>query len=362
MPIVAEQYSHVVGVDTHARTHTYVVVETVAGRVLAQETFPTSPPGLLRARAWIERQCPLDGVLAAVEGTSTYGARLMSVLTDGDIAVVEVQAPKRGERRHGKSDAIDAEAAARTILRQEVDRLIVPRDGKARSALRVLLMSRRAMDSHRTAARNALTALVRSVSLGVDARRPLTATQVSEIAGWRARPTDDVEQRVARSEANRLAREVLVLASQLRRNEEDLRELAAALAPGLMDHCGIGPVTAAIFLTAWSHPGRVRSEAAFASLGGAAPIPASSGNMVRYRLSRQGDRQLNRALYIVARARMAVDPETRAYVERRRAEGKTEAEIRRILKRYIARQIYRELSSKFTLAPKVSSQADGAAQ
>ncbi|MDY0910730.1 IS110 family transposase [Microbacterium sp. CFBP9034] len=354
MPIVAEQYGHVVGVDTHARTHTYVIVESATGRVIGQETFSTSPPGLLHAAVWIERRCLAGGVLAAVEGTSTYGARLLEVLSEAGIPVVEVHPPKRGERRNGKSDTIDAEAAARTALRQDVEKLIIPRDGKPRSALRVMLMSRRSMDSHRTGHRNALTALLRSVDLGMDVRRPLTGKQISEIAAWRSRSTDDIDQRVARAEARRLAREILLLGAELRRNKQELRELADALAPGLMNSWGVGPVCAAIFLTAWSHPGRVRSEAAFASLGGVAPIPASSGNTIRYRLSRQGDRQLNRALYVVARARMASDPETRAYVSRRQAEGKTEAEIRRVLKRYIARQIYRELNSIPTLAPTIS--------
>lgn len=112
-----------------------------------------------------------------------------------------------------------------------------------------------------------------------------------------------------------------------------------------MDTPGIGPVTAAVFVTAYSHPGRVRHEAAFAALGGVSPIPASSGNTIRHRLNRHGDRQLNSALDTVARARLAFDPGTRAYHQRRIAEGKTPREIRRLLKRYIARQIYRQLNA-----------------
>ncbi|WP_460521514.1 transposase, partial [Humibacter antri] len=114
---------------------------------------------------------------------------------------------------------------------------------------------------------------------------------------------------------------------------------------------GVGPVTAAVFLTAYSHPGRVRDEAAFAALAGASPIPASSGNTTRYRLNRNGDRQLNSALDVVARVRLSNDPDTRAYKQRRLAEGKTAREIRRILKRYIARQIYRTLATNITITP-----------
>jgi transposase len=126
---------------------------------------------------------------------------------------------------------------------------------------------------------------------------------------------------------------------------ELVRQSPAAV---LLEKTGIGPVTAAIALTAWSHPGRVRSEAAFACLAGVNPIPASSGNTVRHRLNRGGDRRLNRALHIATITRMTHDPDTRAYVERRRAEGRTTKEIRRCLKRYLARQIYRTLNAADT--------------
>lgn len=126
------------------------------------------------------------------------------------------------------------------------------------------------------------------------------------------------------------------------------RLVQAGQAAPLLDKTGIGPVTAAICLTAWSHHGRVRSEAAFAALAGVNPIPASSGNTVRHRLNRGGDRRLNRALHIAVLSRMTHDPQTRAYVERRRAQSRTTKEIRRCLKRYLARQIYRLLNATDT--------------
>ena len=119
---------------------------------------------------------------------------------------------------------------------------------------------------------------------------------------------------------------------------------------GLLDQPGIGPVTAAIAYAAWSHPGRIRSEAAFASLAGTNPIPASSGNTVRHRINRGGDRRLNRALHMAVVTRMRMDPETRAYVDKRTTEGRTTREIRRSLKRYVARQIYRQLNAANTPA------------
>lgn len=349
MPLVAEQYSHVIGADTHARTHSYAVVETVSGRLTAQSTFPTSAAGIRRALAWIDRTAP-GPRLAAVEGTGSYGANLHAALRDAGITVTEAQPPKRAGRLHGKSDTIDAEAAARSVLGQQTELLASPRDGKTRSALRVLLAARRGMDSQRTADRNALTALLRNIDLGVDARRPLSDRRIREIAAWRSHPTDDVEQDVARAEAIRLARSVITLSSQLRSNLDLLRQHTTALAPSLLAKPGVGPFSAAVFLTAWSHPGRIRSEAAFARLAGAAPIPASSGNTIRHRLDRHGDRQLNRALDVVARSRLTTDPATKAYAARRQAEGNSIREIRRLLRRYIARQVFRELQAGYRQA------------
>ena len=291
----------------------------------------------------------LNRRLVAVEGTNSYGAGITRTLTMANVPVVEARPPKWASRAgRGKSDVIDAEAAARSVLGKDTSMLIWPRAGKLRSALRVLLTARRSMNSQRTADRNALTALVRTIDIGIDARRPLTDTQVALVAGWCIRPSDDVEQATARAVATRLARNVLTLSDRLEENMASLQRHVQELTPPLMDAPGVGPVTAAVFITVYSHPGRVRSEAA---LAGAAPIPASSGNTVRYRFSRHGDRQLNSAFEIVARARLAFDPNTRAYHQRRLAEGKTPREIRRLLKRYIARQIYRQLNTAMTATP-----------
>lgn len=348
MTIVAERYAHVIGVDTHARTHTYAILETRTGAVTATATFPTSAPGISRALAWIARRAPGDAI-AAVEGTASYGAGLTRAFDLVGIPVAEARPPKRATRAgRGKSDQIDAEAAARTVLAQDTAQLLTPRSGKIRSALRVLLVARRQIDTHRTLERNALNALARVIDLGIDARRPLTDLQIAQIASWRARASDNIEEAVARTEASRLARNIRHATTQLESNLEALRTHVQQLAPALLDVFGIGPVTAAVFITAYSHPGRVRSEAAFASLAGAAPIPASSGNTTRHRLNRHGDRALNAALDTVARVRLAADPTTRAYKERRLAEGKTPREIRRQLKRYIARQLYRKLATEMT--------------
>ena len=252
----------------------------------------------------------------------------------------------RANRGIGKSDPLDAARIAGAALPLDVAHLRHPRaDDGVRAAVRVLLASRDHMSTERTATINALTALLRVCDLGIDARGPLTAVQITTIASWRARQ-EDLATSTARWEATRLAKRVAAI-------DEDLKEITKRItdllrrSPAfvLLEQPGIGPITAAVALTAWSHLGRIRSESAFASLAGVNPIPASSGNTVRHRINRGGDRRLNRALHMTVVTRMRMDPATRAYVERRTAQGRTLREIRRCLKRYLARQIYRHLNS-----------------
>lgn len=345
MSSVADHYDHVVGVDTHARTHTYAVLEAGTGRRLDASTFPTTANGLSRALAWIRRRAQ-GRLLVAIEGASSYGSNLRRALIAAGVEVCDVRPPKRAARAgRGKSDEIDAIAAARTALASDAERLTTPRSDGLRSALRVLLAARQAMDSRRTAERNALTALLRSFELGIDARKPLTDTQVKEVAGWRQRSADDAAKATIRQEARRLAVSVQALTAHLAENQAALAGHVQELAPGLQQLLGVGAVTGAILVTAYSHQGRVRSEAAFAALAGASPLEASSGNTTRHRLNRHGDRQLNRALDVIARVRLSCDPPTREYLARRLAEGKSKREIRRSLKRYIARQLFRHLNA-----------------
>ncbi|WP_269940131.1 IS110 family transposase [Arthrobacter sp. HY1533] len=346
MTIVAQKYTHIVGVDTHARTHTYAVLASVTGQVIDTSTFPTSRAGISRAIGWMQRRTATGEVLVSVEGTGSYGAGLTRALHAAGLPVCEARPPKRQSRgAAGKSDAIDARAAARAVLGTDTAALIQPRAEGERAALRVLLAARRSMDGQRTADRHALTALARTMDLGLDARKAVTDRQIHTIAAWRDRPKEDIATKVARSEARRLAAAVLQHTRELEANRTMLAQLVDQMAPGLQGLRGLGPVTGAIILAAYSHPGRIRSEAAFAALAGVNPIPASSGNTTRHRLNRHGDRQLNQALDIIARTRMASDPDTLAYLDRRTREGKTRREIRRCLKRIIARQIYRSLGT-----------------
>lgn len=343
MTIVAEKYDYVIGIDTHARTHTYAIINTRTGSREACQTFPVTAPGMNRAIAWIQRntrgQC-----IAAVEGTRSYGATITHALTEHQVVVVEAKPPRRKDQAgRGKSDVIDATAAAMSLLPKDITKLLQPRDEGARAALSILSASRARIDAQRTANRNALAALLRTHDLGTDARKPLSVLQIKQVSKWREHEADTIEQKFARHEAKFLATSIMAADQMLKENSRAMSELDEQLAPELQQVFGLGPVTTAWILMAYSHHGRVHSEAAFAALAGVAPLQASSGNHERHRLNRHGDRQLNKALDVVARTRMGHDEATKRYVEKRTAEGLSPKEIKRILKRYIARSIYRQL-------------------
>ena len=342
MPIVAEQYTFVIGVDTHAATHSLALVSASTGAVVDQAVFPNTPPGLDRALTWITHRIGELSALVVIEGVGSYGAGLADRVTAGGLLVAEPSAMPAAERRGvGKTDALDAVRIARSVLAVDTARLRWPRAAGPRVVLRVLVVAREQMVAERTRAINALTALARTIDLGVDTRKALLHSQFKVIAGWRDRREDPVI-RTCRQEAIRLAKRIVALAGELIENRKALDAAVADTAPELCELPGVVVVAASV-LTAWSHPGRVRSEAAFAALAGTCPIPASSGNTLRHRLNRGGDRRLNRALTTVVIVRMRTHAPTRAYVARRRAEGRTTKEIMRSLKRYITRQLYRTL-------------------
>lgn len=358
MTIVAHTYRFVIGVDTHARTHTYVILAAATGEVLDTSQFPVTIAGIGRAIAWVARRSGGDlAALWVIEGIGSYGAGLARAVGDAGYQVVEAaRMDARSRQGTGKSDPIDAHRIAAAVLPLEASRLRYPRadpglDQGVRAALQILVTAREQMSGERTADVNALTGLLRAVDLGIDARKPLTLTQTRAIARWRTRHQEDLATTTARSEAIRLATRITTLDADLAANQAQLIDIIkASPAAALLDHHGIGPVTAAIIVTAWSHPGRVRDEAAFAALAGVNPIPASSGNTTRHRLNPGGDRRLNRALHMVVITRTRQHPDTLAYIEKRRAQGRTDKEIRRCLKRYLARQLYRTLNSLYATA------------
>ena len=233
------------------------------------------------------------------------------------------------------------------VLAMDTTTMATPRADGDREALRILLIARAEMVTLRTARTNRLHALLLA---GDDrdremARGKFTDTRLATLSRRRLASNATREHRIRHAEIRRLATALRLLHDDLRANRAELLEIVDDLAPGLLQRPGIGPVSAAQALVSFSHVGRVRDEAAFARLAGTSPIPASSGCTVRYRLNRGGDRALNRAVYTIAIIRMRCCERTRAYVVRRRAEGKSTAEICRCLKRYITRELFRALTA-----------------
>jgi transposase len=346
MPTVADVVDAVIAIDTHADSLA-AAVAAPSGVLLAQCEFPASGVEIEELIGWALAAAPGPRAVFAIEGTRSYGIGLARAVTRLGIPVIELERPARGERRgRGKTDAIDAALGARKALGLDAAALPTPRADGDREALRILLIARREMTTEKTAKTNRLIALLRT---GEDSdralvRRRLATPALTRIARRRGQPGDTREQAIRRAEARRLALTIIELNRALAANKTELTAIVNELASGLTDRNGIGPVSAAQAITSFSHRGRCRNEAAYARLGGASPLEASSGRTKRHRLNRGGDRALNRALHDITRTRMIHCPRTRDYVARRRAQGVTDREIRRCLKRYIARELYRTLN------------------
>jgi hypothetical protein len=340
MAMLADRFDLVIGVDTHKDSHTAALVSPT-GAVLGSLTAATDGRGLRRLLRF-GRAAAGDRRLWVLEGTGSYGAGLTTALLAAGETVAEIDRPRRPARRHGaKSDPLDAIRAAREALGRE--HLGIPRRGGVREALRVLFLAREAAVNERRQGLNRLHALVISAPDELRATlRGLSADQlVRRCSGLREHDRQSVELRATRRALTLVAQRVLVATAQATSLEADLRTLVEAQAPALLGEPGVGAIGAAWLLVVWSHPGRIRSEAAFAFLGGAAPLPASSGQTIRHRLNRGGDRILNRTLHTIVVSRLRYDPTTQVYAARRRAEGLSDAEIRRCLKRFVARRLFR---------------------
>jgi transposase len=344
MVMLADLVELVIGVDTHKDTHTAAIVVATTGAVVTQVTVPATPAGYQQLLQVAARQ-PGERVWA-VEGTGGYGAGLTRFLQGHAEQVVELDRPKRAARRHGaKSDSLDAIRAAREALGR--DRLAQPRAAGYRAALSVRLVARRSAVQAATDAQRQLHALVVAApdTLRTRLRGLTTARLVRSCGRLRQQAAWDVETAASAASLRALARRIQLLNTEIADHTWAITTLVRTWRPDLLSRCGVGPIVAAIVLCAWSHPGRCGSDAAFAMLGGAAPIPASSGQTIRVRVNRSGDRQLNQALHLIVLTRLRYDPATRAYATRRRAQGKTNREIRRCLVRYVARQLYRLLEA-----------------
>jgi hypothetical protein len=348
MTMLAEIVDVVIGVDTHKHTHTAAVVMAGTGAAVAEATVATNPDGYLTLLDLAHAQGKLRAW--AIEGTGGYGAGLTRFLLEAGEQVIEVDRPERARRRGGaKSDPLDAQRAAREALSRT--QLAQPRARGQRAALSVLLVARRSAVEASGDAQRQLDALVVTAPeiLRSRFRGKSTIQMISTATRLRIDGNWDLETKVTAGVLRSLARRSEELAKEAQTHEAAILAVVRAWRPDLLAELGVGPIVAATVLCAWSHPGRCRNDGAFAKLGGAAPIPASSGMTNRHRLNRYGDRQLNRALHTVVVCRLRHDPATRAYVERRVKEGKSHREIRRCLKRYVARQLYRLLENPVAL-------------
>jgi hypothetical protein len=327
------------GVDTHAGMHVAAALDRLGG-LLGVREFPAAAAGYADLLDWLGGFGTV--ALAGVEGTGSYGAGLARHLAAAGVRVVEVdRADRQDRRRQGKSDPLDAVSAARAALSGRAAGAPKGRDG-AVEAIRVLMVARRSARHERTQAINQARALIVT---GPDELRPRFARHtpaqlVAALAALRPRPGDmpGYATRVALRELGRRAR---FLDAQIGQLDELIVPLVTRRAPGLLALHGVGADTAArLLIAAGDHPGRLRSEAAWARLCGAAPIPASSGKVTRWRLNRGGDREASHALWRIVITRMGSHPATRAYVDRRAKEGLSKKEIIRCLKRYVAREVY----------------------
>jgi transposase len=343
---LAEQVDFVIGVDTHKNTHTLGLL-TSSGSEVEDETFVTDAFGCRKMLTWAkQRTASPDRRCWAIEGTGSFGAGLTTYLLEQGEWVVEIDRPKRPARRNGsKSDVLDAYRAAREAFARQ--HLAQPRRRGVREGIRVLLCTREGAVRSRSRALCHLQALIVNApaQLRDQLRRDVVDVQVERCARLRVLAEHSVEHRCTVRALRATARRIHMLTAEADDLETELELLVAENAPELLAEPGVGTISAAQIINAWSHPGRIRSEAAFAMLSGTAPIPASSGQIVRHRLNRAGDRQLNRALHTVVLSRMRFHPETKAYVARRSAEGLTPREIKRCLKRYVGRRLFRVLEA-----------------
>lgn len=328
------------GVDTHKDAHVAAVVDHLGG-VLETASFPNEAGGYAELLSWMRAHGALERV--GVEGTGSYGAGLSRFLRGEQVLVVEVNRPSRAARyAHGKSDIVDAVEAARSALSGRSSGIPKTGDGIV-EVIRLLRTARRSAVQSRTQCSNQIHALVdtapEELRYQVQGRNlaGILAVARSLVVG------EDLTKPVngARWVLQALAERWVFLDDQVAELDTHLDRLVALAAPRLLAQFGVGTDTAgALLVAAGDNPDRLRCESAFAALCGVAPLPASSGKTTRHRLNRGGNRDANQALWRIVLVRMAHDPATRAYVTKRTEEGLSKKEIMRVLKRYVARQLF----------------------
>jgi transposase len=328
------------GVDTHLDLNVAAVLDRIGG-LLGAESFATTPEGNKRLLKWVAGFGSVTRV--GVEGTGSYGASLARFLRTAGVEVLEVDRPNRQERRRkGKTDIVDAIEAARAAQAQRQLGAAKTKDGNV-EAIRALVVAKRSARDTKIKTLNQIRHLgftapeeIRQALRGVSRR--LIAKKA---AAMRPRASGDPVIYATKTALRALGRRVIELDAERKEIDKLLAAFLADTAPGLLGLHGTGKDSAAALLVAaGDNPDRLRSEAAWARLCGVSPIEASSGKVVRHRLNPGGNRQANAALWHIVITRMSSDPRTRLYVERRSKEGLTKKEIIRVLKRYVAREVY----------------------
>lgn len=332
------------GVDTHADQHVAAAVDANGG-VLGTEAFPADETGYEALLGWLVSHGDVEGV--GVEGTGSWGVGLSRFFHSHGVMVVEVDRPNRQHRRRvGKSDTTDAISAARAALSGSATVTPKTRDGRVEE-IRILLVARRSGREQRIQTLNQLRHLIFTAPEPIRCRfkdRYKTGL-VTDVAKLRPRAGSDPISYTTQLTMRGLARRIQHLDREMKTIDAQLDHLVTQTAPSLLDLHGVGLDTAAsLLVAAGDNPERLRSESSWAHLCGVAPIPASSGKTTRHRLNRGGDRHANAALYRIVLTRMSSDPRTRDYVTRRRAEGRSNREIIRCLKRYVARETFKHLT------------------
>jgi len=341
--MLADLVEHVIAIDPDRDRITAVVLEAKTKGVVATATFRATKNGYVALLGFADEHT-LGGERAfVIEGTRSYGAGVTQAVESAGEWALEFDRTEQKKRGRVKNDERDAIDIGREALGRE--RLAEPRRGAEREAVRTHHVARESALKDRTRAINLLKSLVVSAPEDLRARLRGLSTKglVKRCASLRHAASQPIDERGTRQTLRLVAQRILTLEGEIAAHEQAIRPLLQSQAPQVLAQFGVAEWATAQLLISWSHPGRCRSEAAFAHLGGSAPIEASSGQTKRFRLSRGGDRQLNRALHVIAVTRMRDCERTKAYVERRRAQGKTDREIRRCLKRYIARQMFRLL-------------------
>ncbi|MDO0938984.1 IS110 family transposase [Streptomyces sp. DG2A-72] len=332
----------VLGVDTHKDVHAAAVV-TSTGAAVASRTFPTTREGYRQLLSWARSFGHLQR--AGVECTGSYGAALTRYLLSEGLTVTEVNQPDKAvRRRRGKTDAIDAAAAAHAVLSGRATAAAKTANGPVET-IRLFKMAKTSAVKSRSQAINQLKAILVAADPALrESLAGLSNPKLIRCCSELSHGEGSSPEAAARHTLRLLARRILHLTDEISDLTKRITAAIGACAPRLLDVYGVGPDTAAALLTAaGDNPHRMGSEASFAALCGASPVEASSGKTQRRRLNRGGDRQANSALYTIVLARMRWDTRTRAYVERRVCEGKTRRKAIRCLKRYVAREIYQAI-------------------